>query len=141
VAELLQDPALRGASLVVDNTGVGRPVVDMLRQNRLSPVPITITGGDAVTRDGHGYRVPKRDLVGAVQVLLQTQRLRFAAGMPMVPKLVEELQAFRVKISADTAHDSYGSWREGSHDDLVLAVAVAAWYGEKAMVRPWAMAL
>jgi hypothetical protein len=26
---------------------------------------------------------------------------------------------------------SYGSWREGSHDDLVLAVAVAAWYGER----------
>jgi hypothetical protein len=28
------------------------------------------------------------------------------------------------------AHDSYGAWREGAHDDLVLAVAVAAWYGE-----------
>jgi hypothetical protein len=38
--------------LVVDQTGVGRPVVDMLRAAELKPVAVTITGGDAVTRDG-----------------------------------------------------------------------------------------
>jgi hypothetical protein len=50
--------------------------------------------------------------------------------MPLVPVLMRELQDFRVKIS-DQGHDSYGAWREGAHDDLVLAVAVAAWYGER----------
>ena len=139
VAEIMGNDALRGRSrLVVDNTGVGRPVVDMIRQSGLAAVPITITGGDAVSRDGQGFRVPNRDLVGVVQVLLQTERLRFAARMPEVPTLLKELQDLRVKISADTAHDSYGSWREGSHDDLVLAVAVAVWYGERGSTRPWA---
>ena len=99
-------------------------------QRGLDPVAITITGGDAVTYD-NGWRVPKRDLVASVQVLLQTQRLHFAKELPSVPLLVQELLAFRVKIDPLTAHDSYGSWREGSHDDLVLAVAVAAWYGQR----------
>ena len=142
VGEMLRSPALRGrTTLVVDNTGVGRPVVDMLNRDGLQPRPITITGGDSVTRDGQGHRVPKRDLVGVVQVLLQTSRIRFAREMPMVPTLVKELQDFRVKINALTAHDSYGAWREGTHDDLVLAVAVAVWYGERAMSKPWAMVL
>ena len=36
-----------------------------------------------------------------------------------------------MKIDPLTAHDSYGAWREGAHDELVLAVAVACWYGER----------
>jgi hypothetical protein len=75
--------------------------------------------------------VPKRDLVGIAQVLLQTERIQFAAGLPLTPLLVHELLEFRVKIDPLTAHDSYGAWREGQHDDLVLAVAIAAWYGEQ----------
>lgn len=40
-----------------------------------------------------------------------------------------ELQNFKVKINPETAHDSYGAWREGQHDDLVLAVALGLWVG------------
>ena len=29
-----------------------------------------------------------------------------------------------------TAHDSYSAWREEDHDDLVISVALAAWWGE-----------
>lgn len=131
VQELLATPALRNQTqLVVDATGVGRPVVDLFEHRGLDPVAITITGGDTVTYE-RGWRVPKRDLVGAVAVLLQSDRLRFAAQLPEVPTLVRELLAFRVKIDPLTAHDSYGAaeWRTGINDDLVLALAVAVWYG------------
>jgi hypothetical protein len=116
--------------LIVDQTGVGRPVVDMLRSYGLSPLPVNITGGDKVTREGGVFGVPKRDLVSALQVLLQTGRLKFAEGLPEVKTLVSELLAFEVKITA-SAHDTYGVWREGKHDDLVLSVALAAWYAEQ----------
>ena len=119
--------------LVVDQTGVGRPVVDMLRAAKLSPVAVTITGGDAVSRDGLDYRVPKRDLVSVVQVLLQAERLKIASSLKEAATLTAELLAFKVSISLK-GHDSYGNdvgpWRENPHDDLVLAVALAAWYGE-----------
>jgi hypothetical protein len=134
VGDLLERSPLRGATeLVIDATGVGRPVVDMIRQAKLEPVAITIHGGDAVTFE-NGWRVPKRDLVSIVQVLLQTDRLKFAADLPIVGTLVQELLAFRVKIS-EAGHDSYGSWREGAHDDLVLALACAVWWAERYQPR------
>ena len=44
--------------------------------------------------------------------------------------MLKELLKFKVKIDPVTAHDSYGAGREGQHDDLVLATALAAWYGK-----------
>jgi hypothetical protein len=131
VQTLMAQPSLKGQSrLVADATGCGRPVIDMLRQARLHPVAVTIHGGDQVHQDGWDFRTPKRDLVGALQVCLQTQRLKIAEQLPLAATLVEELLAFRVKIDPATAHDSYAAWREKDHDDLVLATALGIWYWE-----------
>lgn len=120
--------------LVVDATGVGRPVVDLLRAAGLRPIPVNITGGNVVTSE-HGFRnVPKRDLVTTLQVLLQSKRLKFAKGIPQVKTLIDELLAFQVKISTD-GRDTYGNdWRQNPHDDMVLALALACWYGERKKV-------
>lgn len=122
------------SQLVVDATGVGQGVIDLLEQAHLAPIAVTITAGDAVAGGGRSWRVPKRDLVSVLQVLLQSGRLKIAAELPEADMLVREFLSFRVKISPRTAHDSYGAWREGEHDDLVLAVALACWHGEKATV-------
>jgi hypothetical protein len=61
--------------------------------------------------------------------LIMKKRLKIAPQLPEAQTLVREMQTFQVKISLDTAHDSYGAWREGTHDDLVLAVALALWKG------------
>jgi hypothetical protein len=103
----------------------------------MNPTAITIHGGSTVSVDPHrrGFRVPKRDLVSAVQVLLQTRRLRIAEGLPEADTLKRELLNFRVKVNPATAHDSYEHWREGDHDDLVLATAMACWYREARYAR------
>jgi hypothetical protein len=149
VIEALADMGPRPSSLhlVVDYTGVGRPIADMLLEagfHRLGCqlTLITITGGDSVTRGDrrNEYRVPKRDLASSIQVLLQDKRLRFAAGLPMVQELKKELTGFRVKIKLTTGHDSYGAgedWRSAAHDDLVLALAMATWYGETVFAGGW----
>jgi hypothetical protein len=132
IAHLFATVPLRGqASLVVDATGVGTAVLDLLVQAKLSPIAVTITGGDKVHREARNrYGVPKRELVSYLQVLLQTGRLKIASALPESEILVKELLNFQVKITA-SAHDTYGAWREGAHDDLVLAVALACWYGEQ----------
>src|SRR4051812_24175681 len=133
VRQLVHQPPLRGqVSVVADATGVGAAVMDLLREAHLGAPfnAVTITGGDTVTQDGLNYRVPKRDLVSVLQVLLQTQRLRVAQALPDADTLVRELLNFRVTINAN-AHDSYAAWREGVHDDLVLATALACWAGER----------
>jgi len=118
-------------SMAVDATGVGRPVIDMIRDAHLpaSIYPITLTGGDAVTQDGMERHVPKRDVASTIAVLLQTGRLRIARGLKESETLLRELLNFRVKISL-SGHDTYEAWREQEHDDLVLAVGLAAWLFE-----------
>ena len=113
--------------LVVDATGVGRPVLDMMRKAGLKPIGVTVTGGDKATQDGDMWRVPKRELVSVLQVLLQTERLIVSRALPLSGVFVDELLRFKVKIDAITAHDSYGAWREGEHDDLVFAASIACW--------------
>jgi hypothetical protein len=104
---------------------------------RVTRCPITITGGDAVTRaEGGGWRVPKRDLISATLVLLQNGQLKVAEALKLRETLVKELLAFRAKINIATAHDSYEAWRENDHDDLVLSVAMACWAGERFLRKP-----
>jgi hypothetical protein len=118
------------AVLLVDKTGVGAAVLDSFTYARIGAVAITLHGGSSVTRDPQraGFRVPKRDLVTVTQVLLQNGRLRVASGLPEAETLKKELLNFRVKVDPKTAHDSYEHWRESEHDDLVLAVSMAAWF-------------
>lgn len=129
-------PLAGNCTLVIDATGVGRPVLDMLKAAHTHPVGVTITGGDKATYDAGLWRCPKRELVSVMQVLLQNGRIKFAKDLPEAATLVRELRSFQFKIDPITAHDSYGAWREGAHDDLVLAVAVAAWYGERPECQP-----
>lgn len=114
--------------LAVDGTGVGRPVVDLLR--RAGPgcqvMAVNITGGVQQTYEGGYYGVPKRDLIQGLQVLLQRGVLQVAAGLAYGADLVKEMTAMQVKISL-SGREQYGTWREGTHDDLVFAVALACW--------------
>jgi threonine dehydrogenase-like Zn-dependent dehydrogenase len=137
VALFAQQP-LSGATLVVDQTGVGRAVIDMIcrARPRATIRPITITAGHEVVPDGLGWHVPKKDLVGALQVLIQTHRLQVARMLSMASVLVKELETFRVKITI-SANETFESWRERDHDDLVLAVAMAAWVGDRGLQELW----
>jgi hypothetical protein len=132
VAALVRSDPLRHmpAVLLVDKTGVGATVLDSFTHAKVGAVAITLHGGSSVTRDPQraGFRVPKRDLVTVTQVLLQNGRLKVAASLPEAETLRRELLNFRVKIDPQTAHDSYEHWREGDHDDLVLAVSMGAWF-------------
>lgn len=131
VQHLVSRPPLTACCLVVDQTGVGRAVVDLLRQSSLAALvrPITITAGHAVHWDGSSTHVPKKELVGAVQVLLQTRRLQISAKLGLAEVLKKEMQNFRVRIVA-SAQEVFGADRAGQHDDLMLALALAAWVAE-----------
>lgn len=132
VREMVHSVELRGrCTLVVDGTGVGGAVVDLLREADLDCelVAVTITGGGSARSRGGFWNVPKRELVGVVQVLLEQERLVFAAGMERAGTLVDEFLAMRVRVTAGGG-EQFGAWREGTHDDLALAVAMACWRGK-----------
>jgi hypothetical protein len=124
----------RPPSLVVDNTGVGVAVTDLLKGKGLRFTRVTITGGDRAHKASGNWRVPKRDLVAALEVSFHTGELKLAKGLKLWPSLREELLTFRRKINVKTAHDSYEHWRETDHDDLVLATALACWQATRRSV-------
>ena len=134
VVEVARSRALAGqCELVVDATGVGRPVVDLLRQARpgCAILPATITGGGRESYEAGYYHVPKRDLITGLQVLLQTSGLLIAGGLKHGAALMAEMAEMRVKVSG-AGREQFGAWREGTHDDLVLAVALACWGARRA---------
>lgn len=120
--------------LVLDHTGVGRGVFDVFRHARLGLplLGITITGGQEARQDPDRpweWTVPKKDLVGALQVAVQADRLKIAPALDLARTLAEELQGFRMRIGA-SGHATYEAWREQEKDDLVLAVAMGCWMSE-----------
>jgi hypothetical protein len=138
VCALTGRPPLGCPLLGVDQTGVGQAIVDMLRQarqqGRLSCrlKPVVITGGSSVGEGDDGaLHAPKKELVGALQKLLQTHRL-LLADVPERERLTRELANFRVKVTA-SANETFEA--SGDHDDLVMALAIAAWLGERE--TPW----
>ncbi len=122
---------LSGGVLAIDQTGVGRPVVELFKQANLpvSIQPISITSGAGWTSTDDGYHVGKRELVATLQVLLGERRLIAADNLPEGKTLARELQTFSAKITT-AGNETFEAWRERDHDDLVLAVALAAWIGE-----------
>ncbi len=143
IREVAMDPALGARrSLVVDATGVGAPVVDLLCAAGVGCeiVPVVITGGGASGAGGRAKaeerRVPKRDLMVGLQLMFDQGQLRIARGMPETEVLMKELMGMRVRISA-SGHKSYGSGREAPHDDLVLAVALACWQARQPKRWNW----
>jgi hypothetical protein len=128
----LNDPALRGrdVDLVCDATGLGRPITDILKAAGLRPIPVTITGGMEVTRTaGSGWGVPKELLVNRVSASLHSGELVFPEGLEDAGGLKRELQDFQVSFTA-AGHVTWNA-RPGSHDDRVLALSLAVWWGQR----------
>lgn len=122
VCRTLMTAPLRGQTdLLLDATGVGRGITDLFyeafREGRIDrpPYPLTITADN------------KRDLISTLQALVQTERLRFAAGLPQMEQLRKEMLGFTAKIST-SGRDSYEALTEAIHDDLVIALAFACWW-------------
>jgi hypothetical protein len=133
VAKLLKLPPLdrERPDLVVDQTGVGRPVVDMFRRAGMRPIGCTITAGTQETQDEKDrteWRVAKLLLVSRLQAALHEQTLNIA-NVPDAQTLGQELADFR-GVFTDTGYARFGA-RDGAHDDLVLAVAIGVWYASR----------
>ncbi|NHN85888.1 hypothetical protein GOB93_14730 [Acetobacter musti] len=121
-------------ALFVDRTGVGAPVVDAMREMGLWLTGISITGGSKVSRpNAREANVPKSVLASTLDIAFAEDRLELTSQASASEVLKLELQNFRVKKTA-AGNEQFEAWREGHHDDLVLAVSLAIWGAEN---RPW----
>lgn len=130
VVEVVESRLMGGGRryLTVDATGVGRPIVDLLRQARppAMMLPVIVTGTGQQTQSEGFYHVPKRDLIAGLQLRFQLGTLRLSNRLLFAQEFVEEMRAMETRTTR-SGHEQYGAWRTGTHDDLVFAVALASW--------------
>jgi hypothetical protein len=133
VRQLMARPPLNGdartkpAELILDQTGVGAAVADIFEVAGMSPVRISITAGSEATPvRQNSWHVAKTILISTVDAMLHTGTLRFAAALSDAPAMKDELLNFRRRLS-DAGRATYAA-RTGTHDDLVLAVSISAWW-------------
>jgi hypothetical protein len=114
-------------TLYVDATGVGTPIVDVLRAASVGDiarlVAVYFTHGDRRKVERGEVKLGKAWLVSRMQALLQS-------GLLHLPRTAEaealgkELLDYEIRVTED-ANDTYGAFRVGTHDDLVTALGLA----------------
>lgn len=101
---------LKAARLVIDATGVGDPVVEDLRKQGMNIEIVKFTNETKAN-------------------IVENLMLLFEQGVVRIPKddvLLEELRGFDFSVSRRTGNTFYEA-PEGRHDDMVIALALAAW--------------
>jgi hypothetical protein len=125
----------KNPTLLIDRTGVGLPICDMIVAGGLNPVQVSLTAGDVLTRPGPGkINLPKKDLVASITKVIQERRLKVVFGCENAGLFKSELKNFQLKVSA-SGHNTYNA-AQGSHDDTITAVGLCLWHGDKGTVCP-----
>jgi hypothetical protein len=126
LGEMARWPALDRARWAVDATGVGAPVVDLLRPHIPRLTAVTITSGMEATQPAaSAANVPKVALISNLEVLVQTRRLTVDSAVRDADVLRQELAAYTYEISASGRMTSGAAG--SAHDDIVLALAIGLW--------------
>jgi len=135
---MLRDTRLTDGDLIVEAGPSVKAVVALLRKHRLrariQPVELKISAEDTFI-DGL-WRVTKASVIETTRQVLQEDRLVFDDQMPPeVMATTPSAQTIYHSLSTypynktPSANDAFAS-REGADDDLILAVALACWFGE-----------
>lgn len=128
IGEIMQREPLKSAraALVVDQSGVGVGVVDLMEANGLRPIRLQITAGAEETQEGRIHRVAKTILISRLEAAMHSGELHVAAALSEAEALRDELKDFQRHVTASGANT--WSAREGKHDDIVLAVSYGIWW-------------
>ncbi|MGY8681193.1 hypothetical protein Q2941_25845 [Bradyrhizobium sp. UFLA05-153] len=140
INEVMQREPLKSAKakLVIDQSGVGAGVVDLMEANGLRLIRLQITAGSEQTHEGRLYRVAKTILISKMEAAMHSKELHVAAALTEAESLRDELRDFQRHVTASGANT--WSARAGKHDDIVLAVSYGIWWatsGPQISVEPF----
>ena len=127
--------------LYVDATGVGKPVVDLLREAIPKEIKkkmekrevyihaVYLTGGEATERPEfreREFKLPKSYLVSQLKVLFSYNRIHLP-DTNEARALKDELMNYQLKVN-EYANLEFGAFKVGTHDDLTTALGLACIY-------------
>src|SRR3990167_4516773 len=95
------------SKVLIDQTGVGQPIVDELLREGLNIEGFTFTNES------------KKNLIEKLATLVENQKIRY----PGIPELLQEMEVFTYK-TLDSGRVQYSA-PSGFHDDCVISLALA----------------
>lgn len=117
--------------VTVDATGVGAPVLELMRSAapELHIVAITISSGRTLRLAGPDhYVVGKHRLTEMLQVALEQRGLELPEGTTPQDELYKQIAGFR-KHTNPSGYERHEA-EAGEHDDLVLSTELSLWTGD-----------
>ena len=143
-ATINQPEYWKQTTIVLDATG-GNVFLDHLRAARLGAqiIPVLITAGHQSSESGGKHHVPKQDLIANLEALFRERRIWLPApaltparqrgdtspASDHLKQLIQELHAFE-RLPGPQGKATF-SGKATSQDDLVIALALAAWRAVK----------
>jgi hypothetical protein len=125
-----ENPRFGGSPVfLIDIGGVGKALQDQLTAEGVKTTGIQLTGSvSSVNRVGPDYHVSKTYMIGKFLAAWDADRVQRNAFARFRNSFDGELKAFRGKMSSMGRAQFEAA--QGEHDDQVIAVAMAVWYGE-----------
>src|SRR5215471_3657959 len=114
-------------TVIVDRTGA-HAAHDLLVDKGLSPIGLTISGGDSVHWDGRYVTVPKMRLLTGFLSICYRDELEISERLRDYVEFRRQLQDIGT-MATDAGTGETWRARRG-HDDLVISGSMAVWYLE-----------
>ena len=110
-----------GVTLVVDATGLGSPVLEMIRKEpmRANIVGVKLTGGSGANKADKHWNVAKTELMGRLAAMVDNGELWAAGDLANKEQWLDEMES----VNAETL--------QGNPDDMVIATALACWWARR----------
>ena len=97
-----------------------------------------LTGGEGESCANGVWHAPKRDLITGLQLMLERRELGLPSRLPAARDLAKEIAGMGVTGQRARPGELRRS-REGEHDDLVIATALACWRARRRERGIWGM--
>ncbi|HET6569666.1 MAG TPA: hypothetical protein VFG50_16995 [Rhodothermales bacterium] len=155
VKDLIADePYVGRTEIVVNRTQKqGRALLQRLVDEGLTPIGATLTGGDSAAQSGPGivvdhgigpnneggFIISEHDVVEAVEEIYRNGQLKLEHDSEEMSSMAHGLEDYVYRAGeAGVAleHISGRPGRRADHHDLVLATALACWYGQHLSFDP-----
>lgn len=124
---LKADPMVGDTTAKLDITAIGKPVMHLVREQRMNPWPVLIGGEKEATDTTGTTTVPVQVLQGVATMMLQSKRLEVVSSLRDGPTLLRSLEQLESLPAS------------GPTRDLGIAAAIAVWTAHThRSCGPWA---
>ena len=110
----------------VDTSATGAAALRPFDAKKMLPQGVIVTEGGAMKRVRREVRIPRRDLLTMVKMVVESGRLNISGELDDAVLLRDQLYACSIEPPKGAS-----AWRAGRDEDYLMAVAVPVWYAEQ----------